>query len=251
MVFNIFFLSIVTSGLASILVQYVGLKDSLIVAYVAMSLACLFNWIFLKKPITDLTVGLRWSILLFILSEIIFIVAFVEGLVASKLFEPVIQWFSDTYFSSGGIIPNFNINDLERFQDYHLIVFSCVGLHFSAVIIANWVNYATLGATKKDLIIGLVSILTVYLIVRMEGFEELLSIAVSPPIDFPISGVGPIFVAVFTFLTIMPIGVAYQELAKFISCNFFITSKIFFFVFILTLLSKDSELARSFIALFF
>ncbi len=90
-----------------------------------------------------------------------------------------------------------------------------------------------------------------FLIVKMNGFEELISIAVCPPMDFPISGAGPAFIAVIIFLSIMPIGVAYQSISKFITCNFFISSKIFFFVFILTLFLKDNEQVRSLINFFF
>ena len=93
----------------------------------------------------------------------------------------------------------FNINDLGGLQDYHKIIFFCVALHFSAIVIIKWLNSATLGATKTYSIIGLVSILTVFLIVKMNGFKELISIAVCSPMDFPISGVGPAFIAVFIF----------------------------------------------------
>ena len=51
--------------------------------------------------------------------------------------------------------------------------FFCVALHFSAIVIIKWLNSATLGATKTYSIIGLVSILTVFLIVKMNGFKEL------------------------------------------------------------------------------
>ena len=66
----------------------------------------------------------------------------------------------------------FNINDLGGLQDYHKIIFFCVALHFSAIVIIKWLNSATLGATKTYSIIGLVLILTVFLIVKMNGFEE-------------------------------------------------------------------------------
>ena len=228
MILNIFFMAIVASFLASVFVKYLDLKDSVLAAYVTISLASLCNWMVLKKPITDITIGLRWSVLLVIVAEIIFIVAFVQGAVASKMFEPVFNWFSATLLSSGDLKSVLNINDLGGLQDYHKIIFFCLALHFSAIVITTWVNSATPGAKKTDFIIGFVSIVTVFLIVKMEGFEELFSIAVSPPLDFPISGVGPIFVAVFIFLSIMPVGVAYQSISKFISCNFFISSKIFF-----------------------
>ena len=250
MILNIFFMVIVASFLASVFLKYLDLKDSVLAAYVTLSLASLCNWLVLKKPITDVTIGLRWSVLLVIVAEIIFIVSFIQGAVASRMFEPVFNWFSATLLSSGSIKSVLNIYDLGGLQDYHKIIFLCVALNFSAIVISYWVKYATPGATKMDCIIGFVSIVTVFLIGKLGGFEELFSIAVSPPLDFPISGVGLIFVAVFIFLSIMPIGVAYESISKFISANFFISSKIFFFVFILTLLSKDSELARSFIALF-
>ena len=193
---------IVASGLASIFVRYMDLKDSVLAAYVTISLASLCNWLVLKKPITEITIGLRWGILLFIIAEIIFIVAFIKGATASRLFEPVFQRFSATLLSSGEIMSVFNINDLGGLQDYHKIIFFCVALHFSAIVITKWLNSATLGATKTDFIIGLVSILTVFLIVKMNGFEELISIAVCSPMDFPISEVGPAFIAVSIFLSI-------------------------------------------------
>ena len=155
-----------------------------------------------KKTITEITIGLRRGILLFIIAEIIFIVPFIEGAIASRLFEPVFQWLSATLLSSGEIMSVFNINDLGGLQDYHKIIFFCVALHFSAIVIIKWLNSATLGATKTYSIIGLVSILTVFLIVKMNGFKELISIAVCSPMDFPISGVGPAFIAVFIFLSI-------------------------------------------------
>lgn len=250
MILNIFFMVIVASFLASVFLKYLDLKDSVLAAYVTLSLASLSNWLVLKKPVTDVTIGLRWSVLLVIVAEIIFIVSFIQGAVASRMFEPVFNWFSATLLSSGSIKSVLNIYDLGGLQDYHKIIFLCVALNFSAIVISYWVNYATPGATKTDYIIGFVSIVTVFLIGKLGGFEELFSIAVSPPLDFPISGVGLIFVAVFIFLSIMPIGVAYESISKFISCNFFISTKIFFFVFISTLLIKDSELARSVIALF-
>jgi len=80
--------------------------------------------------------------------------------------------------------------------------FFLCSLHFSAIVIIKWLNSATLGATKTYSIIGLVLILTVFLIVKMNGFEELISIAVCSPMGFPISGAGPAFIAVFIFLSI-------------------------------------------------
>ena len=201
MFLNVVFMVIVASGLASIFVRYMDLKDSVLAAYATISLASLCNWL-VKKTITEITIGLRRGILLFIIAEIIFIVPFIEGAIASRLFEPVFQWFSATLLSSGEIMSVFNINDLGGLQDYHKIIFFCVALHFSAIVIIKWLNSATLGATKTYSIIGLVSILTVFLIVKMNGFEELISIAVCSPMDFPISGVGPAFIAVFIFLSI-------------------------------------------------
>jgi hypothetical protein len=249
MILNIFFMVIVASFLASVFLKYLDLKDSVLAAYVTLSLASLCNWLVLKKPITDVTIGLRWSVLLVIVAEIIFIVAFIQGAVASRMFEPVFNWFSATLLSSGSI--KSVINDLGGLQDYHKIIFLCIALHFSALVIAYWVNSAKPGATKTDYVIGFVSIVTVFLIGKLDGFEELFSIAVSPPLDFPISGVGPLFVAVFIFLSIIPVGVAYQSISKFISCNFFISSKIFFFVFLLALFLKDNEQVRYLIDLFF
>ena len=201
MFLNVVFMVIVASGLASIFVRYMDLKDSVLAAYATISLASLCNWL-VKKTITEITIGLRRGILLFIIAEIIFIVPFIEGAIASRLFEPVFQWFSATLLSSGEIMSVFNINDLGGLQDYHKIIFFCVALHFSAIVIIKWLNSATLGATKTYSIIGLVSILTVFLIVKMNGFKELISIAVCSPMDFPISGVGPAFIAVFIFLSI-------------------------------------------------
>ena len=201
MFLNVVFMVIVASGLASIFVRYMDLKDSVLAAYATISLASLCNWL-VKKTITEITIGLRRGILLFIIAEIIFIVPFIEGAIASRLFEPVFQWFSATLLSSGEIMSVFNINDLGGLQDYHKIIFFCVALHFSAIVIIKWLNSATLGATKTYSIIGLVLILTVFLIVKMNGFEELISIAVCSPMDFPISGVGPAFIAVFIFLSI-------------------------------------------------
>ena len=201
MFLNVVFMVIVASGLASIFVRYMDLKDSVLAAYATISLASLCNWL-VKKTITEITIGLRRGILLFIIAEIIFIVLFIEGAIASRLFEPVFQWFSATLLSSGEIMSVFNINDLGGLQDYHKIIFFCVALHFSAIVIIKWLNSATLGATKTYSIIGLVSILTVFLIVKMNGFKELISIAVCSPMDFPISGVGPAFIAVFIFLSI-------------------------------------------------
>ena len=68
-------------------------------------------------------IGLRRGILLFIIAEIIFIVPFIEGAIASRLFEPVFQWLSATLLSSGEIMSVFNINDLGGLQDYHKIIF--------------------------------------------------------------------------------------------------------------------------------
>ena len=201
MFLNVVFMVIVASVLASIFVIYMDLKDSVLAAYSTISLAYLCNWL-VKKTITEITIGLRRGILLFIIAEIIFIVPFIEGAIASRLFEPVFQWFSATLLSSGEIMSVFNINDLGGLQDYHKIIFFCVALHFSAIVIMKWLNSATLGATKTYSIIGLVSILTVFLIVKMNGFKELISIAVCSPMDFPISGVGPAFIAVFIFLSI-------------------------------------------------
>ena len=201
MFLNVVFMVIVASVLASIFVIYMDLKDSVLAAYSTISLASLCNWL-VKKTITEITIGLRRGILLFIIAEIIFIVPFIEGAIASRLFEPVFQWFSATLLSSGEIMSVFNINYLGGLQDYHKIIFFCVALHFSAIVIIKWLNSATLGATKTYSIIGLVSILTVFLIVKMNGFEELISIAVCSPMDFPISGVGPAFIAVFIFLSI-------------------------------------------------
>lgn len=201
MFLNVVFMVIVASVLASIFVIYMDLKDSVLAAYSTISLASLCNWL-VKKTITEITIGLRRGILLFIIAEIIFIVPFIEGAIVSRLFEPVFQWFSATLLSSGEIMSVFNINYLGGLQDYHKIIFFCVALHFSAIVIIKWLNSATLGATKTYSIIGLVSILTVFLIVKMNGFEELISIAVCSPMDFPISGVGPAFIAVFIFLSI-------------------------------------------------
>ena len=201
MFLNVVFMVIVASGLASIFVRYMDLKDSVLAAYATISLASLCNWL-VKKTITEITIGLRRGILLFIIAEIIFIVPFIEGAIASRLFELVFQWFSATLLSSGEIMSVFNINDLGGLQDYHKIIFFCVALHFSAIVIIKWLNSATLGATKTYSIIGLVLILTVFLIVKMNGFKELISIAVCSPMDFPISGVGPAFIAVFIFLSI-------------------------------------------------
>ena len=201
MFLNVVFMVIVASVLASIFVIYMDLKDSVLAAYSTISLAYLCNWL-VKKTITEITIGLRRGILLFIIDEIIFIVPFIEGAIVSRLFEPVFQWFSATLLSSGEIMSVFNINDLGGLQDYHKIIFFCVALHFSAIVIIKWLNSATLGATKTYSIIGLVSILTVFLIVKMNGFKELISIAVCSPMDFPISGVGPAFIAVFIFLSI-------------------------------------------------
>ena len=201
MFLNVVFMVIVASVLASIFVIYMDLKDSVLAAYSTISLASLYNWL-VKKTIAEITIGLRRGILLFIIAEIIFIVPFIEGAIASRLFEPVFQWLSATLLSSGEIMSVFNINDLGGLQDYHKIIFFCVALHFSAIVIIKWLNSATLGATKTYSIIGLVSILTVFLIVKMNGFKELISIAVCSPMDFPISGVGPAFIAVFIFLSI-------------------------------------------------
>ena len=201
MFLNVVFMVIVASVLASIFVIYMDLKDSVLAAYSTISLASLCNWL-VKKTITEITIGLRRGILLFIIAEIIFIVPFIEGAIVSRLFEPVFQWFSATLLSSGEIMSVFNINDLGGLQDYHKIIFFCVALHFSAIVIIKWLNSATLGATKTYSIIGLVLILTVFLIVKMNGFEELISIAVCSPMDFPISEVGPAFIAVFIFLSI-------------------------------------------------
>ena len=201
MFLNVVFMVIVASVLASIFVIYMDLKDSVLAAYSTISLASLCNWL-VKKTITEITIGLRRGILLFIIAEIIFIVPFIEGAIVSRLFEPVFQWFSAMLLSSGEIMSVFNINDLGGLQDYHKIIFFCVALHFSAIVIIKWLNSATLGATKTYSIIGLVLILTVFLIVKMNGFEELISIAVCSPMDFPISGVGPAFIAVFIFLSI-------------------------------------------------
>ena len=201
MFLNVFFMVIVASVLASIFVIYMDLKDSVLAAYSTISLASLCNWL-VKKTITEITIGLRRGILLFIIAEIIFIVPFIEGAIVSRLFEPVFQWLSATLLSSGEIMSVFNINDLGGLQDYHKIIFFCVALHFSAIVIIKWLNSATLGATKTYSIIGLVLILTVFLIVKMNGFEELISIAVCSPMNFPISGVGPAFIAVFIFLSI-------------------------------------------------
>ena len=201
MFLNVVFMVIVASGLASIFVRYMDFKDSVLAAYATISLASLCNWL-VKKTITEITIGLRRGILLFIIAEIIFIVPFIEGAIASRLFEPVFQWLSATLLSSGEIMSVFNINDLGGLQDYHKIIFFCVALHFSAIVIIKWLNSATLGATKTYSIIGLVSILTVFLIVKINGFKELISIAVCSPMDFPISGVGPAFIAVFIFLSI-------------------------------------------------
>ena len=201
MFLNVVFMVIVASVLASIFVIYMDLKDSVLAAYSTISLASLCNWL-VKKTITEITIGLRRGILLFIIAEMIFIVPFIEGAIVSRLFEPVFQWFSATLLSSGEIMSVFNINDLGGLQDYHKIIFFCVALHFSAIVIIKWLNSATLGATKTYSIIGLVLILTVFLIVNMNGFEELISIAVCSPMDFPISGVGPAFIAVFIFLSI-------------------------------------------------
>ena len=201
MFLNVVFMVIVASVLASIFVIYMDLKDSVLAAYSTISLASLCNWL-VKKTITEITIGLRRGILLFIIAEIIFIVPFIEGAIASRLFEPVFQWFSATLLSSGEIMSVFNINDLGGLQDYHKIIFFCVALHFSAIVIIKWLNSATLGATKTYSIIGLGLILTVFLIVKMNGFEELISIAVCSPMDFPISEVGPAFIAVSIFLSI-------------------------------------------------
>ena len=201
MFLNVVFMVIVASVLASIFVIYMDLKDSVLAAYSTISLASLCNWL-VKKTITEITIGLRRGILLFIIAEIIFIAPFIEGAIVSRLFEPVFQWFSATLLSSGEIMSVFNINDLGGLQDYHKIIFFCVALHFSAIVIIKWLNSATLGATKTYSIIGLVLILTVFLIVKMNGFEELISIAVCSPMDFPISEVGPAFIAVFIFLSI-------------------------------------------------
>ena len=201
MFLNVVFMVIVASVLASIFVIYMDLKDSVLAAYSTISLASLCNWL-VKKTITEITNGLRRGILLFIIAEMIFIVPFIEGAIVSRLFEPVFQWLSATLLSSGEIMSVFNINDLGGLQDYHKIIFFCVALHFSAIVIIKWLNSATLGATKTYSIIGLVLILTVFLIVNMNGFEELISIAVCSPMDFPISGVGPAFIAVFIFLSI-------------------------------------------------
>ena len=201
MFLNVVFMVIVASVLASIFVIYMDLKDSVLAAYATISLASLCNWL-VKKTITEITIGLRRGVLLFIIAEILFIVPFIEGAIASRLFEPVFQWFSATLLSSGEIMSVFNINDLGGLQDYHKIIFFCVALHFSAIVIIKWLNSATLGATKTYSIIGLVLILTVFLIVKMNGFEELISIAVCSPMDFPISEVGPAFIAVSIFLSI-------------------------------------------------
>ena len=200
MFLNVVFMVIVASVLASIFVIYMDLKDSVLAAYSTISLASLCNWLVKKNHYGDH--DLRRGILLFIIAEIIFIVPFIEGAIASRLFEPVFQWFSATLLSSGEIMSVFNINDLGGLQDYHKIIFFCVALHFSAIVITKWLNSATLEATKTYSIIGLVSILTVFLIVKMNGFKELISIAVCSPMDFPISGVGPAFIAVFIFLSI-------------------------------------------------
>ena len=180
MILNIFFMVIVASFLASVFLKYLDLKDSVLAAYVTLSLASLSNWLVLKKPVTDVTIGLRWSVLLVIVAEIIFIVSFIQGAVASRMFEPVFNWFSATLLSSGSIKSVLNIYDLGGLQDYHKIIFLCVALNFSAIVISYWVNYAThTGATKTDYIIGFVSIVTVFLIGKLGGFEELFSIAVS------------------------------------------------------------------------
>ena len=136
MFLNVVFMVIVASGLASIFVRYMDLKDSVLAAYATISLASLCNWL-VKKTITEITIGLRRGILLFIIAEIIFIVPFIEGAIASRLFEPVFQWFSATLLSSGEIMSVFNINDLGGLQDYHKIIFFCVALHFSAIVITK------------------------------------------------------------------------------------------------------------------
>ena len=170
MFLNVVFMVIVASVLASIFVIYMDLKDSVLAAYPTISLASLCNWL-VKKTITEITIGLRRGILLFIIAEMIFIVPFIEGAIVSRLFEPVFQWFSATLLSSGEIMSVFNINDLGGLQDYHKIIFFCVALHFSAIVIIKWLNSVTLGATKTYSIIVLVSILTVFLIVKMNGFR--------------------------------------------------------------------------------
>ena len=103
---------IVASFLASVFLKYLDLKDSVLAAYVTLSLASLCNWLVLKKPVTDVTIGLRWSVLLVIVAEIIFIVSFIQGAVASRMFEPVFNWFSATLLSSGSIKSVLNIYDL-------------------------------------------------------------------------------------------------------------------------------------------
>ena len=118
MILNIFFMVIVASFLASVFLKYLDLKDSVLAAYVTLSLASLCNWLVLKKPITDVTIGLRWSVLLVIVAEIIFIVAFIQGAVASRMFEPVFNWFSATLLSSGSIKSVLNIYDLGGLQEY-------------------------------------------------------------------------------------------------------------------------------------
>ena len=111
MILNIFFMVIVASFLASVFLKYLDLKDSVLAAYVTLSLASLSNWLVLKKPVTDVTIGLRWSVLLVIVAEIIFIVSFIQGAVASRMFEPVFNWFSATLLSSGSIKSVLNIYD--------------------------------------------------------------------------------------------------------------------------------------------
>ncbi len=111
MILNIFFMVIVASFLASVFLKYLDLKDSVLAAYVTLSLASLCNWLVLKKPITDVTIGLRWSVLLVIVAEIIFIVSFIQGAVAYRMFEPVFNCFSATLFSSGSIKSVLNIYD--------------------------------------------------------------------------------------------------------------------------------------------
>ncbi len=120
MILNIFFMVIVASFLASVFLKYLDLKDSVLAAYVTLSLASLCNWLVLKKPITDVTIGLRWSVLLVIVAEIIFIVSFIQGAVASRMFEPVFNWFSATLLSSGSIKSVLNIYDY-RIEEKYLI----------------------------------------------------------------------------------------------------------------------------------
>ena len=50
MILNIFFMVIVASFLASVFLKYLDLKDSVLAAYVTLSLASLSNWLVLKNP---------------------------------------------------------------------------------------------------------------------------------------------------------------------------------------------------------